>query len=37
MNLDVALMKFCYVDFDENTSPAEVFDYYSRKIQSIQS
>ncbi len=35
-NLDLALMKYCYIDFNENTNPQELFSYYSEKIKSIQ-
>ena len=35
-NPDLALMKFCYIDFNENTNPQELFAYYADNIKSIQ-
>jgi hypothetical protein len=34
--LDIALMKFCYVDINENTDVNQMFDYYKSSIDSIQ-
>jgi hypothetical protein len=34
--LDIALMKFCYVDFNEKTNVAELFELYRRTIDSLR-
>ena len=35
-NLDIALMKFCYVDIDENTDVQALFDYYKDTAEKIR-
>jgi|WetSurMetagenome_2_1015567.scaffolds.fasta_scaffold07226_2 hypothetical protein len=34
---DVALMKFCYVDFEEGTNVDSLFAYYRRTIQDLKA
>jgi len=36
-DLDVALMKFCYVDIDENTDVQALFNYYKDTIEKIRN
>ncbi len=34
---EIALMKFCYVDFNGSTNVQEIFDYYSEAVEEIRS
>jgi hypothetical protein len=34
---DVALMKFCYIDFDQNTDPAKLFARYAATLDGLQA
>src|SRR5947207_3412782 len=36
-NVDVALMKFCYVDFESQLSPDEIFQRYSQTIRNLKT
>ena len=36
-SLDAALMKFCYVDFQETTNVDQMFAYYRRTIQDLKA
>ncbi len=36
-NVDIALMKFCYVDFSPQTNVREVFNQYSEMINRVKS
>ena len=36
-NLKIAMMKFCYVDFNEKTNIDKIFDYYIKAIDSIKT
>lgn len=33
--VDIALMKLCYIDFDANTQPGEIFEHYVRAVQAV--
>ena len=35
-SLDIAYLKFCYVDMRENDNPHELFEYYKKTIDSIK-
>jgi hypothetical protein len=35
--IDIALMKFCYIDFDRDTDPAALFGRYSSTIDSLRA
>jgi hypothetical protein len=34
---DVALMKFCYIDFDQNTDPGKLFTRYAATLDALQT
>jgi hypothetical protein len=34
---DVAFLKFCYVDFNKETSVKEIYDYYVRTVTNLKS
>ncbi len=34
---DVALMKFCYIDFDRNTDPEKLFATYAATLETLQT
>lgn len=36
-NTDIALMKFCYIDFDRSTDVPKIFDRYAATIDSLQA
>lgn len=36
-HIDVALFKFCYVDFNKETDVDKLFDYYTETMESLQN
>lgn len=35
-HIDIALMKFCYIDFDQNSDVEQIFGHYSQTIDRLQ-
>jgi hypothetical protein len=34
--IDIAFFKFCYVDFNRESNPEEIFDYYVKTMESLK-
>ncbi len=36
-NLDIAMMKFCYIDFNPSTDVKDLFEYYKKTIEELKA